>query len=292
MSRDDGIPPEQAFSALGSELRLKILHVLAEATEAGEPELSFSEIYDGIDIDSTSQLSYHLDTLTGIFVRNSESGYALTQAGDRVVRAVRSGTYSDQPAFELTTIEGTCPYCAFTVLSAEYRDSSLAVECQSCSGRVVTYNLPPAESQGRTSVETLHSCNRRVHHEYATSLRGTCSTCGGSTKRNIETSDQSNSYICVAKCRRCRLRLFAPLEVRLLHHPAVISFYWRYGVDASTLPLWDLPSYVENWEVEAVETDPCEFRITIVHEGESLQVTVDDELHVFVLDDHSSVSME
>ncbi|WP_390218971.1 DUF7351 domain-containing protein [Halobaculum marinum] len=72
----------------------------------------------------------------------------------------------------------------------------------------------------------------------------------------------------------------------------MISFYWRWGIDASTLPLWDLPSYVDNWEVDAVETDPYEFRVTIVHDGESLRVRVDDELHVDVSDDPCSGSTE
>lgn len=282
MSRDTGASSQQAFSALGSELRIEILRILVEAAEAGESELSFSEIYDRIDIDSTSQLSYHLDTLAGIFIRQSDSGYALTQAGDRIVRVVRSGTYSQEPSFEQTTLEGQCPYCDATVLSAEYQDSVLAVECQSCGGRVVTFDLAPAESEGRTSMETLHSCNRRAHQEYTTALQGTCPTCGGSTTTRIESTEQPPSYICVAECGQCGLRLFAPLEVRLLHHPAVISFYWKHGIDASTLPLWDLPSYVRNWDIEALGTDPYEFRITIVHEGDSIQVTLDAALNVAV----------
>lgn len=283
MSEDTGTASDQAFSALGSPLRLEILRVLVEAAEAGDHELSFSDIYDRVDIDSTSQLSYHLDTLTASFVHNTARGYTLTQAGDRVVRVVRSGTYSEEPSFDPTTIEGQCPYCVGTVLTADYRDAALAVECDSCHERVVTFDLPPAEARDRTSLEILHSCNRRAHQEYATALQGSCPTCGGSTTTTIEQHDEPTSYICVAACRQCGLRRFAPLEVRLLHHPAVVSFYWAFGIDASTLPLWDLPSYVANWEIEPTATDPYEFEITVVHDGDSVRVAVDAELNVSVL---------
>lgn len=290
MSGDDGADSERAFSALGHEIRLEILNVLADAAESGEPALTFSAVYDRVDIDSTSQLSYHLDPLVGLFVRDTEDGYGLTQAGDRVVRAIRSGMYADRPSFEPTTLDGRCPYCDATVLTAAYRESALAVECDTCGGRVVTFDLSPAESRERTSIETLHSCNRRAHHEYATSLQGTCPTCGGSTDIDIESNDTPDSYSCVSTCRHCGLRLFAPLEVRLLHHPAVVSFYWAHGIDAATLPLWDLPQFVREWEVDALATDPYEFRVTVVHEGESIQLTVDADLQVAVVSEGSSGS--
>jgi DNA-binding transcriptional ArsR family regulator len=57
------VDAERAFSALAHELRLDVLRVLADAAESGAPERSFSEIYDAVDVDSTSRLSYHLDAL-------------------------------------------------------------------------------------------------------------------------------------------------------------------------------------------------------------------------------------
>ncbi|WP_415383457.1 winged helix-turn-helix domain-containing protein [Halosimplex sp. TS25] len=282
MNGDDGVTPEAAFTALGNEIRLRILHVLADAAETGSETASFSDIYDQVDIDSTSQLAYHLDALDGIFVHNGESGYGLTQAGDRIVRTIRSGTYSDRPSFEPTTLDGQCLSCDATTLVAEYQEPFLVVDCQACTTRIVTYNLPPAESQDRTNIEILESCNRRVNHEYATALRGTCSQCGGVTDLEIEARSEPSTQTCVATCRQCRLRLYAPLEVRLLHHPEVAAFYWRHGVDVLELPLWDLPSYVDDWELDVVETDPFECRATIVYHGDSVQVSVDGDLRVSV----------
>ena len=60
----------------------------ARAQQEGHPEmatqLSFSEIYDRGSVDSSSKLSYHLNELTGTFLRKHENGYAFTTpAGDR-----------------------------------------------------------------------------------------------------------------------------------------------------------------------------------------------------------------
>lgn len=280
MSDRDDVPPEAVFTALSNDLRLRILHVLADATETERRWRSFTGIYDRLDVDSTSRLSYHLDALQGAFVRRSDRGYALTQAGDRVVRAIRAGVYADQPSFESTTLEGRCPHCDATELTAAYRDPVLGIDCDACGERMVTYDLPPAEPDARSAMETLYSCNRRAHHEYATALGGTCSRCGGTTAVELEPGEREATFTCVATCRQCRLQLYAPLEVRLLSHPAVVSFYWDHGVDATTLPLWELPAYVDGWDTRIVERAPLQLAVTVAYEGDTMQLTVDETLTV------------
>jgi len=60
-----GTAPDDAFSVLGNETRVEILHVMAEQTgRVTEQEtLSFSEIYDNVDVRDSGQFSYHLDKL-------------------------------------------------------------------------------------------------------------------------------------------------------------------------------------------------------------------------------------
>lgn len=295
MVTDSRLAPEVAFAALGNELRVTILRVLAEATADAatddERGLSFTEIYDRVDIDSTSRLSYHLDKLDGTFVRKSPDGYRLTQAGDRVVRAVRSGAYTETPTFPRTELDGRCHACRATTLVAEYRDPLLVVNCTACTTRIVTYDLPPAESVNRTPLEVLRSCDQRVHHEYGMALRGTCAMCGGRTEVSTRTrdapdddapDDDAPGYLCVAACRSCQHEVYAPLEVRLLYHPAVVSFYWQQGVDASTIPFWNIATYLMDWRVDRVGTDPDRFHVTVVHGDDHLQLAVDDQLGVSV----------
>ena len=115
----DTVTPEDAFAALGSDHRVEILSVLAAADREEEGPLAFKALFRRVDLESTSQLSYHLEKLAGVFVAKSTDGYSLTHAGDRVVRAVLSGTYTDRPSFERTILEDPCPQCDSSTLVAE-----------------------------------------------------------------------------------------------------------------------------------------------------------------------------
>ncbi|WP_440991689.1 DUF7351 domain-containing protein [Haloarchaeobius baliensis] len=285
MGRQSDADPGVAFAALGNELRLTILRRLAAAAEAERDGLSFTELYDELAIDSTSQLSYHLNQLDGRFVRKSDDTYALTQAGDRVVRAVRSGTYEQEPTFEPITVEGACPRCACTTLSVSYRERLLTVACADCDAIVVTYDLPPPATEDRTSEEVLAACDRRARNDLAVALEGTCPTCGGLMAVSVERTDEPAGYSCRADCSQCGICLFAPVEARLLYHPGVVSFFWSHDVDVTSLPFWRLLPLVETWEVEPDGSEPLPLTVTVVHEGERLVASVDTDLSVTLLKD-------
>ncbi|WP_435348785.1 ArsR/SmtB family transcription factor [Haloarchaeobius sp. HRN-SO-5] len=285
--------PADAFAAVGNEWRVAILRTLADAADQDRPVRSFSEIYDRLDIESTSQLSYHLEYLDGVFVRKSGDGYSLTQAGDRVVRAIRAGTYTDRPSFERTELDGQCPVCPATTLVAAFRDGFLTVECDACGTRVVTYDLPPAEARRETPLAVLRSCDQRVHQEYATAVRGTCPTCGGATDVEPKRHDgpEPLDYYGVATCEQCGHQVFAPLGVRLLYHPAVVSFFWDHGVDATAVPFWQVHAVLDDWEVDRVQSDPPRFAVTVACDGETMRVELDEALRVSLPDGPPSSSV-
>lgn len=277
--------PGAAFAALGNELRVAILRPLAAAAEREEDGLSFTALYDELAIDSTSQLSYHLDQLEGRFVRKSGDTYALTRAGERVVRAIRSGTYDREPSFEPTTVDGRCPQCDSNTLSAAYRERLLTVACADCDTTVVTYDLPPPTAVGRTSGEVLTACDLRARKEYAVALEGTCPTCGGAMDRSVERTGGPATYSCRADCSQCGLRLFAPVETTLLYHPGVIAFFWEHDLDVTSHPFWRLLPLISEWEVEPEGTGPLPLTVTLVHEGDELVARVDEDLAVRLLKD-------
>ncbi|GAB7094593.1 winged helix-turn-helix domain-containing protein [Halolamina litorea] len=276
-----------AFTALGSEHRIEILRVLVEAVENDEPGLSFTELHDRTAIDSSSQFSYHLEELADVFVTESDGEYAPTSAGERVVRAIRSGIYAEEPSFEPTTVDGHCPECGETTLSAAYRERHLSVACADCGTTVVTYDLLPAEAEGRSSMETLRSCNRRVLREYDTAVAGTCPTCSGTTTATID-AGPDGEYACVATCDRCELRVYGPVELALFGHPAVIAFYWERGIDVTDLPLWRLPAFIGDAERHVVERDPLALKITLHHDGGTLTARIDDDGTVSLPDAYST----
>ena len=110
----------EAFTLLGSETRLAILLALWEADELfddGPPNpserqaLSFSELRERVDYDTSSNFSYHLDQLLGSFVRKTDDGYELLPAGDNIVHAiVASAGFVDRTVPPMG-VDHDCPRC-------------------------------------------------------------------------------------------------------------------------------------------------------------------------------------
>ncbi|MDH5020521.1 DUF7347 domain-containing protein [Halobacterium rubrum] len=85
---------EDAFQALASDVRLAVLvHLLRADREGRRP--SFSALQSAAGSDSSAGFAYHLRQLDGRFVRKTDSGYELTQAGRRAAEAVLAGTFTN-----------------------------------------------------------------------------------------------------------------------------------------------------------------------------------------------------
>lgn len=75
--------PTDALAVLGDETRVAILRALA----AAEEPLPFTELRERAGVDDPGRFNYHLSTLREYFVREIDGGYALGEAGSRVVTA-------------------------------------------------------------------------------------------------------------------------------------------------------------------------------------------------------------
>jgi hypothetical protein len=93
------IPPADAFSLLGHELRIGIVRAL---WRAGDDEVSFSKLRERAGMPDSGQFNYHLGELVGTFVRESEEaeGYELTYAGRQVIGAILDGTYTKRASLD------------------------------------------------------------------------------------------------------------------------------------------------------------------------------------------------
>ncbi|WP_267643642.1 winged helix-turn-helix domain-containing protein [Haloarchaeobius amylolyticus] len=291
MTGSDDPSTEDAFEVLSSELRLAILDELASADAAGDPVCSFSTLYDRVDADNTPSFSYHLSRLAPHFVSKTEAGYRLTPAGDRVVRAARASAYESNPTFEPTTVDGHCPNCGWKTLEATLEGALVVLSCADCGTGIVRFDLPPGQASGAGSDAVLHACDRRVRHEYEMALDGICNSCGGEMTLDIEAveEDCGTHDMALSQCATCDLQVFAPVELRLLYHPAVLALYWRHGVDATEIPLWELLGHTDAWEKTVTDRDPfaAEIRVRVPDEAESLLVGLDAALGVEILDERS-----
>ena len=89
----DRLSPDEAFAALGNEIRLDIIRVLWRAGAAYEYDdgsdavetVSYSELQTEIDIDDNGKFNYHLSKLAehGLLNHLGNGVYVITEDGQR-----------------------------------------------------------------------------------------------------------------------------------------------------------------------------------------------------------------
>lgn len=123
------LSPDEAFAVLGDETRLEILRTLG----VSDGPLSFSELFTRVDYETTANFSYHLQKVVGHFIRKTEEGYVLQQAGRRVIESVLSGAVTEAPVIERTPAGKACPFCGEEI-DVRYEQGDLILYCGNCGG--------------------------------------------------------------------------------------------------------------------------------------------------------------
>ena len=77
-------PLTQTLDVLSEPNRLELLLALYDSPEP----LAYSDLLAASTIDDKGQLNYHLRTLRGPFVADTDAGYRLTDTGERLIDAV------------------------------------------------------------------------------------------------------------------------------------------------------------------------------------------------------------
>lgn len=289
MEPDDagGLSPAEAFALLGHEHRVDILHALLSASrEDAEYPASFATLFERTEIGVSSQFSYHLDALTGQFVRRTDEGYELRYAGWEVATSILAGTYTRRAAFEPTAVDGECPLCGGAALEAAYDEEWLTVGCGACDSRHARYPLPPGALHSRSLDGVLAMFDRYVRSHASLATDGVCSGCTGVMDvRTDPDGGLRGGRVAVCACRRCGNRLYPPLGLFVRDHDTVSGFLSGRTVTASDdrpaeRPFWELEWCVADDCVDVVGTDPWRCRLEITHGTETLVVLLDDELTV------------
>ena len=305
----DATRATEAFSALGNETRLAILLALWEAYDPARPDegVSFSALRERVGVRDSGRFNYHLDRLEGRFVRRAEGGYALRRSGQKVVRTVLAGTTIEEPTLEPTGIDAECPFCG-APLAVTYEDEWLYEVCTECSGAyegdgrgpdgyLAGAALAPAGLTDRSPEEAWAAAMTRAYQDTKTGIEGVCNECSGPVDRMLlvcedhdpegvcESCGRQFAAMALVSCRVCKNHHAAPPSTVVVHHPAVIAFYYERGIDVH-YDLTDVESVrqradlVAEHEQEVVSTDPPRVEVTIRHEGDERQLTLDGELAV------------
>ncbi len=297
---ESAMSPDDAFTLVGDDTRIQILQAIGEADEP----LTYSELFDRVDYDATN-FHYHLKQLRGHFVRKTDDGYTLRQAGGRVVVAILSGAVTDYPVIERTSVETPCFLCGGD-MELSYRQETVGLYCSDCGGRrsasshpsgeaqapndvVGSLGLPPAGVEGRTPSEMIRAAEVWTVTQGQAVARDVCPWCSAALEHAVsacedhdpsdgrcDACDRRFASLVHVSCQNCIFEQDSPLTARLLSDTTLMAFMLDHGID----PLAPDAFHLTNVEETIRSLDPFEAEFTFRADGDTLSLSVDDELSV------------
>jgi hypothetical protein len=284
------------FGLLSDETRVDVLRAIALAQSerdvaesgSGVTALSFSEVYERVDVDNTSKLSYHLGELVGTFLRKDDEHYSFTHAGEQIVRFILAENYEQPPDFGPQETAGTCLFCGASPLIAGVSEQYFTVTCPDCERPVFAHKVTPAEGRTHGDDALVGRVKRRMAADYAQVRQGACPECGGRVDSDVRELDagmlpEGAELLAVDRCTECLRQYNSPLPYAVAYHPASVAFHWERGVDITNEAPWTFHDHLrtDRWTAERASTDPEEYEV-VYREG-------DDELR-FRLDADGAVA--
>jgi hypothetical protein len=258
-SDTSALPPDEGFEVLGNETRMEILRALGEA---GGP-LQFSELRERVGVRDSGQFNYHLERVVGQFVRKGEDGYALRQAGRRVVEVILSGAVTETPVVEPTRIDHPCHYCGSPI------------------GRCRRPSRPPGPGRTSSSRRRRAASVRGARRRWRSRSRSARGTTPATASVIGVTAGTRSSF--TRRVQNCINDLRGPLVLRLVADTELLSFLLDHGLDPiarSGEGIYGIDRIHMDDEEEVVSTGPFDARFTFTADGEALTLAVDDDLSV------------
>lgn len=279
---------DEMFGLLSDETRVRILRAVALAEDeleeagAGPAALAFSDIYERVDVDSTSKLSYHLGELTGAYLRKEGNEYTFTHAGERIVRFILSGNYGEPSEFGPESIAGTCLFCGSGALEAHLSHRFFEIECLSCERQVAGQPVTPAQTRARETDELLDSIRRKSARVYSEIRGGICPECSGSLSADVIDMrggplPEADPFLVRSRCQQCLREYNSPLTYSVVYHPASVAFHWDRGVDVTGRGMWEFHDHVYHgrWTSERLASDPATYEVTLRRDADALRFRLD-----------------
>lgn len=302
-----------AFELLSHEVRLSILLALWEAYDpygTNEP-VPFSELFDRVAVRDSGNFTFHLDKLTDHFVKRTDDGYELRNAGHKIVQAVISGAGLEERTLPPTEIDMSCYRCGDPV-ELTYENERLYLICTECEGNVgpnssvpsstgtiMAHSFNPAGLAHRTPGEVFVAGTIELFQNIELCIRGVCPRCSGPVDSSMlicerhETVPDEGCPNCGTPhevrvryiCSVCKHRETYPAQAAVHGHPAIVAFCYEHGIER-TFDLDDPEACGRLWsgplqkEHTLVSEDPIRVRISLPGDGETLHVTIDGDLDV------------
>lgn len=294
------LSPDEAFAVLGDETRLEILRTLG----VSDGPLSFSELFTRVDYETTANFSYHLQKVVGHFIRKTEEGYVLQQAGRRVIESVLSGAVTEAPVIERTPAGKACPFCGEEI-DVRYEQGDLILYCGNCGGTrdgasqtarwaepdetdiLGHVSVPPAGVHDRSLTELIDAAEIKTVTEAHALARGVCPRCSAKVSQAIracadhdpgpghcDRCDQQFGVVIAVDCTNCILEQESVFSKHLLAEPRLMEFMIDHDID----PLNPNGFHLFRMEERIRSVEPFEGEFTFTADDESITLTVNEEL--------------
>ena len=276
------------FRLLADDIRVEILRAVAiaqyelEGVGSGAVELAFSEIYERVDVENTSKLSYHLGELTGTYLRKGEDGYSLSHAGERIVRFILSGNYEQPRSFGPEPVDGVCVFCGEEALEASLSHQFFRIDCAACERQVTGQPITPAQVETRDGDALVRSVKLRSAEDARQVRRGMCPECGAQLSADVVEVPESplpdaDPFVVTSACEACLREYNSPLTYSVVYHPASVAFHWDRGVDVTARGIWEFHEHVHEgrWTSERVASDPDEYEVVLRHGDDAVRLHLD-----------------
>lgn len=271
----DPLDTADAFAVLGNELRLRIL----EALWALDRPAAFSEVRRELGAVDSGKFTYHLQELTGPFVRRTDEGYDLHWAGVAVIQAARSGTYTGKRSRAPVPVAGPCPRCGGRV-DLWYESGVVRVDCVN-DHRLSQYPFPAGGFEGRTREAVARAYDRRTRRLVGLALDGVCWACNGPRRPVVREDVNLDWPVYVSlDCGRCQHDIGIPPGFALLDDPDVRLFYRENDEPLADRPHWTLPWCTGDAGTTVCSEDPRRIEVPVTLDDEVLRVTLDGDLSV------------
>lgn len=297
--------PDAVFSVLGNETRMAILQALWNADVADRPQeniLTYSELRDLVGVVDSGRFNYHLNQLVGHFINKIDDGYQLREAGVYLIQALLAGTLTEEPTLDPTPIDAPCPHCGGTV-EVYYEDEELYIRCRQGThsgpsqrpGTIFNMHVPPAGLQDRTPDDIAEAVMRWFDALTAPMLDDICPKCSSRTSMTVDACEDHKPIdgLCEAcqgrwavfvsyECRHCAFWSTVPAYYHLWSDPQVVGWFHERGI-RFTGPSWETMAYTIGGNDEVVSTDPLTVEVTVPVDGETVTMTLDEEMKVVKL---------
>ena len=315
--RSDSTSQDEAFKLLSDTTRLEILQTLWENYDPDTPTpMRFSDLRDRINVEDPGRLNYHLNKLRTHFIRRTDDGYELREAGMRIVRVLLAGTAIDDPEIDPVAVDVACWYCGGQ-LEWSYQNGWRYLECTDCDARcvdstppgVISKNeFPPSGLFNRTPNEINDADRIWSSHRRASVMDCVCPECAGTMPvRSIEICENhrpdwdtyqfcencgSIFWMLVSHvCEVCKYTWRMPTLFYPTRFPAVIAFYYEHGIEFD-LATYEQRSLLLTYREEIVTKDPLQIQIAVPVEDEELRLTFDNQMSVVEMSRRGTKSHE